>query len=513
MKIVNKVWKFYLKYKTYFNVFIFFWAIFALSNSGFDTSEGEFHYQVAEQIVKYGKLGFDTDRAGIFITAPNGRTYGSHEIGNTLFLLPTAFVNTLIENTFSNFISQETINRIQQFVLSFQAGTYTAISAAIFFFIVNQLFLQTKINSFIATLLLIYTTYLWTYARNLFDGVLCTTILLLSFAFLVTYKQKSKLTYLTLCFICLGFALITRLSTVLAILASISYLLSVNRPLDKRFREALTIIVTLIPFIAWQFWYNNLRTGIFYKSPVQTPVYAENNGLDGNILVGIQGLLLSPGKSIFIYAPLLILSIFLYKKFYQKHQKEAIYVAAISILWLLLHAKLKSWYGAWGWGPRHFVTILPSMFLPLAVNLEYVLKKTILKIAAIILGSFGFLLALSSIISNWQFRMEYAKQRGLLGDEVFIWSLGNSQPIDMLKGAFDNVTRLITHAPAIVIKDSYSPANEYASSTINVWYNSFVYAGMPWYIVFILVVPLLILIYLSIQNIFMVEDAKSLPKS
>lgn len=508
MKIVSKVWKFYLEHKTYFNVFIFFWAVFALSNSGFDTSEGEFHYQVAEQIVKHGKLGFDADRAGVFITAPNGRTYGSHEIGNTLFLLPTAFVNILIENIFSKFISQETITKLQQFILSFQAGTYTALSAAIFFFVINKLFLQPRVNSFVATSLLFFTTYLWTYARNLFDGVLCTTILLLSFAFLVTYKQKSKLMYLAICFICLGFALITRLSTILAILVSVSYLLSISKPLAKRVREALIIISTLIPFIAWQFWYNNLRTGIFYKSPVQTPVYAENNGLDGNIFLGIQGLLLSPGKSIFIYAPLLILSIFLYKKFYQKYQKEAIYVAAISILWLLLHAKLKSWYGAWGWGPRHFVTILPLMFLPLAVNIEYVLNKTILKITAIVLASFGFLLALSSIISNWQFRMEYAKQRGLMGDEVFVWSLGNSQPIDMLKGAFGNVIRLITHAPAIVIKDSYSPANEYASSTINVWYNSFIYAGMPWYIVAILVFPLLILIYLSIQNIFTDENVK-----
>jgi len=48
MKIVNKGWSFYLEYKTYFNVSIFFWAIFALSNSGFDTSGGEFHYQVAD---------------------------------------------------------------------------------------------------------------------------------------------------------------------------------------------------------------------------------------------------------------------------------------------------------------------------------------------------------------------------------------------------------------------------------------------------------------------------------
>lgn len=83
----------------------------------------------------------------------------------------------------------------------------------------------------------------------------------------------------------------------------------------------------------------------------------------------------------------------------------------------------------------------------------------------------------------------------------------------MLKGALGNVVRLITHTPEIVIENSYSPANEYASSTINVWYNFFSYAGMPWYIVFILVAPLVILIYLSIQNIFSRQTAGSLPKS
>lgn len=148
--------------------------------------------------------------------------------------------------------------------------------------------------------------------------MLCTTILLLSFAFLVTYKQKKKLVYLALSFIYLGFALITRLSKILAILASISYLLSIGVPLTKRFREALTIIFTLIPFITWQFWYNNLRTLIFYKLPVQTSACAENNGLYGNIFVGIQGLLLSPGKSLLIYAPLLIL----YKNFIKSIKKK-----------------------------------------------------------------------------------------------------------------------------------------------------------------------------------------------
>ncbi|MFH7027723.1 MAG: glycosyltransferase family 39 protein [Heteroscytonema crispum UTEX LB 1556] len=505
-KLIKKCRQIYSEYHISFNVFIFFWALFALSNSGFDNSEGVFHYEVAVQIVKHGQLGFDKLPSGVFQFAPNGKAYASHEIGNTLFMLPTAFINVMLENILSRFVSPDKIVLLQNFILSFQAGVYSAITATTFFAILHKRFSLAKISSFLATLCLALTTYFWTYSRNLYDGVLCTTLLTLSFFLLLTYRQKNKSWYLVSCFICLGFAFITRISMILAILVTCAYLLIVYRStLATRIQEFFLAGLTLVPFVVWQCWYNYLRTGIFYKSPVQTAVYAENNALDGNIFLGIAGILISPGKSLLIYAPLLILSVFLFNKFYQEHQKEAIYIGALTILWFVLHSRLRSWYGAWGWGPRHYITILPLIFLPFAVNIEYVLRKTTLKITAIILGSFGFLLSLSSIISNWHFRMEYARQRGLMGDEVFIWSFGNSQSIDMLKAGFGNILRILTHAPIITIKDTYSEANEYASSTVNLWINSFIYAGIPWYAAVILVIPLLALMYFSIINILTPE--------
>jgi hypothetical protein len=509
-KIIKSLQNFSASNLVYFSVFTFFLALFALTNSGFDNSEGLFHYEVAVQIIKHGKLGFDTLPEGIFVVAPNGRAYGGHEIGNTLFMLPTAFINVLLENAFSRFVSQDTIVKLQQFILSFQAGVYSAFTATIFFAILRTGFSQAVISSFVATLCLALTTFFWTYSRNLFDGVLCHTLLTLSLFLLLRYRKNNNSWVLFGCFICLGFAFITRISMILAILVSFGYLMSLHRSsLAIRVRELLLATLTLVPFFLWQSWYNYLRTGIFYKSAVQTSIYAENNALDGNIFVGITGFLLSPGKSIFIYAPLLILSVLLFRKFYREHRKEAIYIAALTILWFFLHARLRSWYGAWGWGPRHFITILPILFLPFAVNLEYILKKTTLKIFAIILASFGFLLALSSIISNWHFRIMYAQERGLFEDKVFIWSFWNSQPVDMLKGAFDNIMRLLTRAPIITIRDTYSEANEYASSTINVWANSFMYAGVPWYAAVLFMTPLLILMYLSMRNILHCNETKN----
>jgi 4-amino-4-deoxy-L-arabinose transferase-like glycosyltransferase len=505
-KIIRTCHQIYCKHQIYFSVFIFFWALFALSNSGFDNSEGIFHYEVAVQMVKHGQLGFDKLPSGVFQLAPNGKAYASHEIGNTLFMLPIAFINVIMKDVLSGFVSPDKIVLLQNFILSFQAGVYSAITATAFFAILHARFLVAKIPSFLATLCLALTTYFWTYSRNLYDGVLSATLLTLSFFLLLTYRQKNKSWYLFGCFICLGFAFITRISMILAILVTCAYLLIAYRPtLSTRIQEFFLAGLTFLPFIVWQCWYNYLRTGIFYQSPVQTAAYAENNALDGNILLGITGVLISPGKSILIYVPLLIVSALLFKKFYQEHQKEAIYISALTILWLVVHSRLRSWYGAWGWGPRHYITILPLIFLPFAVNIEYVMREKTLKITTSILGAFGFVLGLSSIISNWHFRIEYARQRGLISDRIFIWSFGDNQSIDMLKAAFSNIVRTITHAPVITIEDTYSEANEYASSTINLWINSFVYAGIPWYIVVILVIPLVALMYFSGRNILAPE--------
>jgi hypothetical protein len=499
-KLIKNCLQFYSNNKIYFDVFIFFWAWFALTNNGWDNSEGSQAYLVAEQIVKHGKLGFDEPPEYLFNVAPNGRSYLAHEFGNVAFMLPTAFVNVLLENTFSRFVSQDKIELVQGFTLSFQAGVYSALTATLFFATLHTGFSKSKVTSFVATLCLAFTTYFWTYTRSLYDGVLCTTIIMLSFFLLLKYRREGRLEYVLYCFITLGFGLITRLSMLFPVVVSLGYLVSIHKLTFKSAKVVFLGLGTLLPFVMWQAWYNYLRTGIFYKSPVQTDIYAGNNGLDGNIFVGLTGLLFSPGKSIFVYAPLLILSVLLFKRFYKEHQKEAIYTAALAVLWFLLHSRLRSWYGAAGWGPRHFITILPILFLPLAVNLEYVLKKTAWKISAILLGSFGFILALSSIISNWLFRMTYATERGLDSDNIFVWGFWNSQPMDMLQGTLGNIVRLLTNAPIITLPN-YSEANAYASSTIYVWANSFIYGGIPWYFVMLLVSPLLFLIYWSGNNI------------
>lgn len=469
-----------------------------LTNSGgIGFSEGEYHYWVAEQIIKYGRLGFSDSNllSQVFEVAPNGQIYASHEIGNTLFMLPTAFFNIVFESLSSGYLDQESVEKFKEFILSFQPGVFCAITATTFFLILHLKFSKSVTLSFIATCCLVFTTYFWEYTRSLYDGVLCTMLATVCFFYLLEYKETKKIIPLTIAFACLGFGFIARFPMVLIIITSVFYAF-VSTPKQNRLKLYATISLTLLPFFLWQAFYNHLRTGLFYLPAVLLPKYAGTNlGEQGDISFPIKfiGLLVSPGKGFLVYAPLVVFSILFFWKFYKDFRKESMYILTTIFLWLFLHSNLGSnWYGSVGWGPRHLIVILPIAFIPFAVNIELVARTIYMKWTAFSLATFGFILSASSIISNFQFRISYAREYSLDSDQIHVWSFWNSQSVDMIKAALGNLARIFSGGPIVRLSTMSSDVNEYASSTVNIWANSLVYIGVPWYIAVLLTIPLVL---------------------
>lgn len=483
------------------SVFLFFWALFALTNSGMDISEGRGHYALAKNLVTHGDLAFDqSPPEGVFQKGLNGRWYAGHEIGNTLFLLPVAWINTHVEDSLTRYFSLKEVSWVSAFLTSFQAGLLTAITGAAFFYILRRNFGLRILPAFGAAACLLLTTFLWTYTRNLFDGVLCTTLITLSLLFLLEYvRHGNKTAMISAAWLFMGLAFITRLSTLLIIVAECSYL-ALSIKTKGALKQCVATAALLIPFIAWQCWYNYLRTGCFYLSPVQTS-YGHHNDLDNNILVGLSGLLASPGKSIFVYAPLLLLSVVRFPRFFREYRNEAFFVLFVASFWFCLHARLHSWYGSWGWGPRHFIMILPILFLPFAVYFQEIWKEKWMRLATILCGGFGFILAVCSIISSWAGRLLAALELGRLDDEFFVWSFRNSQSFDMLKAGVENIYRMMTHGPIPALPTSYCLVNRYAEGTVNVWPNVMIFAGFPWYMIVPLVIPFFAILVISLINI------------
>jgi hypothetical protein len=94
-----------------------------------------------------------------------------------------------------------------------------------------------------------------------------------------------------------------------------------------------------------------------------------DEGFTGNLLVGLAGLLFSPGKSLFLYVPLMLAVPFAVAPFARRFPAEAALVGALTLITLVQSALWWIWWAGWGWGPRFLVPLLPFLVLLLGVLL------------------------------------------------------------------------------------------------------------------------------------------------
>jgi hypothetical protein len=110
-------------------------------------------------------------------------------------------------------------------------------------------------------------------------------------------------------------------------------------------------------------WHNAVRFG----SPLDTGYSDE--GFTTPLYVGLYGLLFSPGKSIFLYAPVTLLSVPGLVHLWRRHWAEAGLAGGVAMVTLVYYAVWWAWYGGWSWGPRFLVPALPFLVLPLGALL------------------------------------------------------------------------------------------------------------------------------------------------
>ncbi len=117
-----------------------------------------------------------------------------------------------------------------------------------------------------------------------------------------------------------------------------------------------------------------------------------------SIFFGLYGLILVFGKSIYIYSPALLLSLFLMKRYYKSFPREAVFVLIYSILFVLFVARIHYWTDE-TWGPRYLISLCAVLLLPLVTltatdfkwRLQAVHRKLVVTgICLVILASFLF---------------------------------------------------------------------------------------------------------------------------
>ena len=91
--------------------------------------------------------------------------------------------------------------------------------------------------------------------------------------------------------------------------------------------------------------------------------------------VGAYGLLFSPGRGLFIYAPLMLLLFFGIRPAWRRLPRPYfLLIAAMCLFYWLFYGSWYAWGGTWGWGPRFLMPILPLLMLFVGESLGWILE-------------------------------------------------------------------------------------------------------------------------------------------
>ncbi|MCX5823515.1 MAG: hypothetical protein NTY86_08415, partial [Deltaproteobacteria bacterium] len=114
-------------------------------------------------------------------------------------------------------------------------------------------------------------------------------------------------------------------------------------------------------------------------------------GFTSNLFVGLFGILLSPGRSIFVYSPILALAIPGAWLFYKKEKLLALSIVLTVLAYIIVVASWHDWDGGWTWGSRLLTPIVPLLGFLIAPVLRAAKGKKVEMVLILTLATLGLL--------------------------------------------------------------------------------------------------------------------------
>src|SRR6185369_2750748 len=111
---------------------------------------------------------------------------------------------------------------------------------------------------------------------------------------------------------------------------------------------------------------------------------------------GLTGLLLSPGKSLFLYAPVVLVPLLFARSICRRAAAEWWLAAGLTATYIGVSGRWAGWTGDLAWGPRFLVPVIPLWVALLGSVIERPLVRCGVWCAAIT----GFLVQIPGLVTN-----------------------------------------------------------------------------------------------------------------
>ncbi len=441
---------------------LFLFAVYLLSyRGGFHSIDEVSMFAVTESMVKFGRLDTDqiawtqwttSQREAQGFFGVDGHVYSKKGLMMSLAMAPLYWLGLLIPG----------LGMLQ--TASLLNPIVTAISAALLFRLVRRLGYEERVALGVA-LLYGLAVIAWVYSKYLFSEPLAGLLLLATAYLLIAFRQEAGNWRAMLAGLLAGLAVATRANNLFLIPVFGAYLLAINRqqptgsqtpsappgprgeagtgspqppparaakpgraapsPSRPARRSASNgvrsrdgqlpasyYLLGLIPPALMLMRYNWVRVG----NPLQTGY--DLTIFSPNLLLGLYKLLFSPLRGLFVYSPLLLLSLPGLVWLWQRRRAETGLVIGVTGVTIFLFSAWTSGEGL-SWGSRFLVPVVPFLCIALAPVLDRALAGSKVLIGLLLsLGILSFTIQFLGIAMNpWVY---LAQLQADFGGEFFL---------------------------------------------------------------------------------------------
>lgn len=258
--------------------------------------------------------------------------------------------------------------------------------SVVFIFLSLKELLNKKI-AFICTVIFAFATNTWTVSsQGLWQHGMAELLLSMMIYFVIINENRITNRNVAYLGVLSGLFMFNRPVDSVLLIPFFIYILLLGR---KSFVYYLLIMfLSAMPFLFYNLYYFNSFFG-GYNSLISAFVF------DIEFITRFAGLLINPNRGLFVYTPILILSIFGYfkiKKMENPNLRLFLLTCAISVLSLVIvYSFFRVWWAGWSYGPRFFTDILPIMIIFLGFylkdrfNFSSLNKKNIFTLSVILL--------------------------------------------------------------------------------------------------------------------------------
>jgi len=321
----------------------------------------------------------------------NGKLYAWYGIGQSLLMLPTDVVGTYVEKLpiFDDYKDDPSPRDI---IVSYSTNTIVCVLTILVCFRLLGQFAFTTNQRIAGALALLFCTTFLHYTQNMTENNYILLLTLTGLSFHYQWLRTGSRRALWIGSGALGLNLLTRLTTGMDLLAVVLFALltlglsgTSRRELRARFAEYAKIALPVyLLFFALDRAYQYARFGSFITT------YLQEFGREQKMLhpglpaafpfetpfhVGFFGALFKPEKSVFLFDPLLGLTLLLaalaWKRFQPEIRAYLIASLALTLAAISFYARYTDWSGDFAWGDRYVSTpveIVAFLSVPLLMR-------------------------------------------------------------------------------------------------------------------------------------------------